>query len=133
MSDWTEAQLSELPMVAYVADDSRVVLNRGRLDGVKVGQRFLIFGIGREIEDPRTKQKLGRLESVRGTGRVVHLQDRLATIDSDMSVPGKRVVKKPTPFGLASAWPSQYVEEEQEPPIPIGFSDPAVGDYAKPV
>src|SRR5437762_2733110 len=116
MSDWTEDQLAELPMVAYVADDTRVVLNRGRLDGVKIGQRFLVFGIGREIEDPRTKEKLGRLESVRGTGRVVHVQDHLATIDSDMTVAGRKVVKKPTPWGLA-AWPSQYIEEEQEPPI----------------
>ena len=132
MNDWTEEQLAELPMVAYVVNDSRVVLNRGRLDGVKIGQRFLVFGIGREIEDPRTKAKLGRLESVRGTGRVVHVQDHLATINSDMSVPGKKVVKKPTPLGVA-VWPSQYIEEEQEPPIPIGFSDPDIGDYAKPV
>ena len=133
MSDISESDLAALPVVAHVESDSRVVINQGREHGLKVGQRFQLFGIGREIFDPRTKESLGRLESVRGTGKIFHLQDKMAVLHSDMSIPGTRITKKPDPRSILSHFQPQFIEEEQTPPTQIGFANAEVGDYAKPL
>jgi|ERR1700730_7896626 hypothetical protein len=116
---------ADLPRVALVISSTRVVLNKGQKDGLKINQRFLIFGLGREILDPDTNQSLGILEEVRGTGKVIHLQERMATVESDMREPTPSITKRRNPFG--------DVIEEHIPAGVIGFSDLKLGDFAKPV
>jgi hypothetical protein len=131
MSGLSEIKLEgnlELPVVAHVLDDEQLVINQGREHGVKIGQRFLVYGLGKEILDPRTQRSLGVLEIVRGTGRVSHLQPKMATITTDMTIPGSRTVRK------ASIFANPFGPEEQlEAPVPVGFTDPIVGDFAKPI
>jgi hypothetical protein len=141
MSDLSGITLYDFPVVAHVEDSHRVVINRGSDAGIKKGQRFLIFGIGKEIFDPATKKSLGTLELVRGTGKVAHVQPQMAVIESDMTVAGGKTVTRPDPSqrrGLGTVivpWlnPLQepYITEKQEAPTVIGFEDPAVGDFAK--
>jgi len=38
--------------VIKVLTEEKIVINKGRNDGVKVGQKFLIYGIGEELFDP---------------------------------------------------------------------------------
>ena len=64
----------------------RVVINRGSIDGVVNGDRFVVYGEGPEIKDPETGESLGALEIFRGTGEAMHVQERMATIESDMFV-----------------------------------------------
>jgi hypothetical protein len=54
-----------------------VVINHGSRQGVKVGDQFVVFGIGPHIADPDTGEDLGILERVRGRGEVVHVQEHL--------------------------------------------------------
>ncbi len=120
--------------VAQVLDHRRVVINRGAKDGMQVGRRFLIFGIGPDILDPETGQSLGHVELVRGTGTVTHVQDLQATIESDMTQPSeRRVVKQPflNPYRLFA--PGGLEETVYSTPVPRSFEDPDVGDYAKPI
>ena len=71
--------------VAKVLDSRRVVLNRGKDADIKVGERFLIFAISQtEIRDPDTRESLGFLEVVKGTGSVSTVQDRMSVLESDM-------------------------------------------------
>ena len=57
--------------VASVLSDTQLVLNIGEQDGIDPQMRFLVYGISEEqIIDPVTKEPLGYLELVRGTGRV---------------------------------------------------------------
>lgn len=129
--------------VAKVIDRYTVVINRGEKHGIKVGQRFLIYSIGDEILDPDTNESLGNLEIVKGTGRVIHSQEKIATIASDMkSSPSRTVrrVKESDPLGIRGAsrafraisGATQEIEE-QLPPEKIPFEDPTVGDIAKPI
>jgi hypothetical protein len=142
MSDLSDVpEVLDLPVVAHVEADNRVVINRGAEGGIRMGQRFLIYGIGKEIVDPVTKRSLGKLELVRGTGKVTHLQAKMAVVDSDMTVAGRRTIKKPDRSGLSgisgysaySYFAQSYIEEEHEPPVPIDFRDAEVGDFAKPI
>jgi hypothetical protein len=74
----------------------QVVINQGALHGVKVGDRFLVFGNGPHIADPATAPDLGVMELVRGQGEVVHVQDHMATIRRTArrrTRPAKRVIR----------------------------------------
>lgn len=128
----SENQTSSSPArVVAVRDEYHVVLNRGE-GQVRRGQRFLIYGIGQEVLDIETGESLGRLEVVRGTGVVTHVQEKICTVRSDRRAPTqRRTMKNMSPFAVLSGKGEQVVEEEPGADLP--FDDPANGDYAKPV
>lgn len=123
--------------VAKVIDEYTIILNKGAKDGIEIGQRFLIYSLGDEIIDPETEENLGRVEIVKGTGKVTHLQDMLATVGSDMKTSPQKTIRKSKPGGLA-AFSKLYsfgTEEVEEylPPQSLPFEDVQYGDYARPI
>ena len=69
-------------LVAKVIDRQTVVLNKGAQDGISEGNKFVVFSLGEEVHDPKTGESLGILEEVKGKGKVVHVQDRVCTIET---------------------------------------------------
>ncbi|MEA1963597.1 MAG: hypothetical protein U9O41_00455 [Candidatus Aerophobetes bacterium] len=122
--------------VVKVIDDCKIVINRGALHKVTEGQRFLLYKLSEEeIKDPISGKSLGYLEIVKGTGKIIHVQERISTIESDKKEPSeRRIVRKraSTPFFSFSTG-----EEEEETIVPSGrlvpFDDPIIGDKAKPI
>jgi hypothetical protein len=116
--------------VAAVLDDKlSLVINLGAAHGVAVGQRFLVYAIGGEVKDPDTGESLGRLEIVRGTGKVTHVQERMATIGSDMKSPASRTI---TRKGGLLALMTQFGQvEEVLPAESVPFEEPQIGDIVK--
>jgi hypothetical protein len=119
------------------SDDSplEVVVNKGERDGLKPGQRFLVFGYGPEITDPDSGKNLGRVELVRGRGEVVHVQPHLATlrsIEKSREAGKKRIIRDTTGFGML-AGRGHVVEEDLEAERAMPFRDVSVGDMAKPI
>jgi hypothetical protein len=116
--------------VAKIIDDCTLVINRGSEDNVPFGQRFLIYRQSEEqILDPVTGEFLGNLEIVRGTGKVIHVQDRISTVESDEREPPKRrIVRGPSaiPFILPGHDETIVVPGQLKP-----FHEPEVGDLAK--
>lgn len=148
MSDvQTETRLAKVvhvvdPDAAYAPVE--VVINRGSRQGIKLGDRFLIFGKGPHIADPDTGADLGELELVRGRGEVVHVQDQLATVRSierRPTRPTRRVTRDPGFQGLMPRYiggiapiPSDRVVEEEIPPeTEVPFEAVRLGDFAKPI
>jgi hypothetical protein len=132
---------TRLAKVVHVVDGysaMEVVINRGAADGVKLGDRFLVFGEGPHIADPDTGRDLGQLELVRGRGQVVHVQDQMATvrtIERRRTRPAKRIVRTDD-RGLWSAsglFKGNVVEEELAPEEEMPFESVHVGDQAKPI
>ena len=125
----------ELPRVVYVPDERSLVINRGSESGVEHLQNYLIFRLGEQISDPTTGEDLGVLEVVVGRARTVHVQQKIATLESTMTVtvPGKirRITRRSVGL-LALGTPAhEEVEEGKEVKnVPI---DAKVGDYARPV
>ncbi len=69
--------------VASIMDLSRVVINRGAEHGVKYSQRFAVYALSEEdIIDPITRASLGRLEIIKGIGKVVHIQDKMSILEA---------------------------------------------------
>ncbi len=84
-----ESSAETYPVVASVLDSDRVVINIGASDGIKIGQRFLIYELSdEEIKDPLTDESLGRLEIPKGTGKIVGTQSRIAVLESDQEPSG---------------------------------------------
>lgn len=122
----TQARTRQLARVVTVIDfGNEVVINRGGDDGVKHGDRYLVYGLGPELKDPETGESLGQLEIVRGRGSVVHVQKRMATIRSTET----RQSRKRHIGGLAVTI-GATIEENHEP---LAFNGPEAGDYAKPI
>lgn len=87
--------------VVRVLDDYSVVVNRGSTNGMKVGDQFVVAGLGEEIVDPDTYETLGKLEIVKGRAEVTHVQEKLATLKSCRysRTPEKKEIKKVTSSG----------------------------------
>ena len=116
--------------VIEVVDGYKVVINRGA-ENIRKGQRFLVYGQGKELFDPETNESLGRLELVRGTGTVTHVQAKMATITSDRRTSQRRRVIKPSSsYAMVMGRGEETIDEPGEE---LPFEDPERGDYAKPV
>jgi hypothetical protein len=113
-----DRRAAESPRVAAVLDRFQVVLNKGAKDGIRLGESFLIFAMGPEVEDPVTGQNLGPIELVKGRGKVIHLQDTMATLRSSDENP----IYSSLP-GFGRPQPIRY---EEQP-----FRDIEVGDVAR--
>lgn len=120
--------------VAAVLDqDMQIVINAGGQDGLKVGDEFLIYSLSVEpIVDPVTKQPLENLVTIRGYGRIVFVQDRIATVQSSKQV--RLAHTRPGSLSsiagaFASLYPDRVYEDEVKASRP--FDDPQVGDYAR--
>lgn len=113
-------QTSSEIVVASVLDSDRVVINKGSEDGVRVGNRFLIYALDSgEITDPITKESLGRLEIPKGTGRIVSTQPRMAVLESDKELPDSRSLTAPS------------VSYLMRPAAMAPFRSPSKGDKVK--
>lgn len=88
-----------------------------------------------EIVDPDTGESLGYLEFVKGTGEVVHVQDKMCTITSVTyrKPVAKKTIRKTTPS--MTMWAGSTVEEivQDDNREQIPFDNPHVGDLAKPI
>lgn len=92
--------------VVAVRDEYTVVINKGFDQGVEIGQKYLVVGLGEMIIDPDTKEELGQLEIVRGRVIVTHVQQNIATAESyeyDKSADVKEI-KKVSSKGAIAIW-----------------------------
>jgi hypothetical protein len=123
--------------IVKVLSTYRVVINGGSQDGITEKDRFLIYELGEELVDPATKENLGQLEIVKGTGRPIHIQERLTTIESNKTRQegGKRrIVTKSGGQSVFQVMPTTPTVEEIVEPSGTTlepFSDAKVGDRAK--
>lgn len=108
--------------IASVVDQYRVVINAGSVDGVKAGQRFLIYKIGDEVIDPDTRGSLGRLEVVKGIGEAIHVQEKMATLQTTEK---HEIQRRQT---IASLFSPIEISKE-----PKAFIEAEVGDIARPI
>lgn len=105
-------------LVAEIISDREVVVNKGSQDGISVGEMFIVFCLGQEIHDPKTGESLGILEEIKGKGKVIHVQERMCTIQTYEF----DSVKRPSNLFLFS---------EEENRIYRKFVDVNRGDYVR--
>lgn len=121
--------------VVHVQDDYKVSLNVGSKDGVSKGNSFLIYTLSdHEIIDPISKESLGFLEFVKGTGTVIHVQENMCTIESNKyenSLPRKTIRKNAGSSLIVALNGSSTTEETVIEREHVPFDNPEIGDFAK--
>jgi hypothetical protein len=136
MEDLTEAPVigkkGTFPAtVAKVIDSYKLVINKGSEDGIREGQRMLVYHVSDEdIKDPNTGESLGFLELVRGTGKIIFVQDKISILESD-KVEIIKFRQEPSLVNRAMfTFAGSEVRESKEL---IRFDNPQVGDQVKPI
>ncbi len=115
-------------IVVKVKDEYNLVINVGSSQNVKKGDRFLVYHVDpAEILDPSTGESLGHLETVRGTGEAIHVQERMTTIRSDRKERPRKVIRR-TGVGIAALM-GEVVEEVGPELMP--FESPQEHDLVK--
>lgn len=121
--------------VIYISPDHlQASLNVGSNDGISMGDRFLIYTLSEhEILDPETNESLGFLELVKGTGKVIHLQEKMCTIESDMynDFSTKTITRKQGSPSLSAFYGSTVTEEVIPNRKHLKFKNVSEDDYAK--
>ena len=102
----------------------RVVINSGSNAGVKVGDRFIIYTMGPELNDPVNGKSLGALEIVRGVGSVAHVQPTISIVRTSETKEEDRVN-----LGMVATLGRPY----DRVTVPVPFRLPKIGDFARPV
>jgi hypothetical protein len=109
----------------------QVVLNVGRDDGISASDRFIVFGLGQMITDPDSGEPLEQLEIPRGRGKVIHLQNKICTIESteitDTPTTIKRTNKLTSSFAMM--FPDTETSEIRREKQP--FDEVQLGDQAR--
>jgi len=118
--------------VAHIVDARTIVINRGKAHQIKEGQRFLVYAFSKEqIVDPESGRPLGYLEIVKGTGKVIHVQDQISTIESDKTMPPERsIVKRKESWFFQGPGEVETITPSAEK---LPFDKVAIGDKAKPI
>lgn len=117
--------MSKIFKIAKVLNEFTIVLNAGSNQGIKENQRFLVYTTdGDEVFDPDTKELLGKLEVVKGTGTVTFLQLKMCTIKSDRS---SKYTINDAILSITSDKPN--IGDKKD----IPFNNPCIGDLVKSV
>lgn len=117
--------------VVEILTNTKLILNCGKDVGIRNGNKFLIYGLSKILIDPETGENLGQAEIIRGEGQVVHIQDKLCTIESCLYDSGSsRVIKKSQPISIFSGGTTTEEEVIGERRLKI-FEDVQIGDYAR--
>ena len=113
--------------VIKIIDENTIVINKGKNDNIKNGDKFLIYKLGEELIDPDTNESLGYLEIVCGEGRVTNAQERMSTVESSRrrEVQAQRIIKKTGPLYFNT---EEIVNPEYET---IPFKNLEIGCFAK--
>lgn len=116
--------------VVKIISPYQVVINAGSEAALRKGQRLLVYDIGEMIRDPETGEELEHIEIVRGTGRIIHLQGRIATVESDMKEEEPITIKRTSNLGsMRSLFGDTEQTEIRRSRIP--FDEPQVGDRVR--
>lgn len=118
-------------LVVRKIDDYQLVINRGYSDGVEKGDLFMVYYVEpEELIDPETHESLGNLEVVRGTGKAIHVQEKITTIKSNMmeNTSGKTIRRSTSPFAAIGVG-TETIEQPTKELLP--FESPDVGDKVK--
>lgn len=117
--------------VVHINTPYQIVLDCGVEQGIKMGDKFLIYSLGPVIKD-HNDEELEKLEVVKGRGEVTHIQQSICTIDSIKFEERPKTIKKKKHnnplFGSLSNGETEETEiiRDLKP-----FENVEIGDYAR--
>jgi len=121
--------MSKELVVADVLTPLKLILNQGADDGIALGDKFMVYGLGKGVKDPSTGEELERLEIVRGVGKIVHLQKKISTLEStETHVVPRKYIKSGGPSLFSALYATEEIRMETETKP---FAEPQIGDLLR--
>lgn len=80
MSSQEDSIVSKKALVIEVIDNSKVVVNAGRINGIESGSQCQITAPSRDIIDPFTNENLGSLSLKKGYAQVTQLYEKFCVV-----------------------------------------------------
>ena len=117
--------------VVAINSPYQIVLNAGKDDGVNINNKFIVYGVGQMIVDPDTKDDLEKLEIPRGRGKVIHVQNKICTLESIEVSEIPTTIKRTNRLGSAFIFSPNLNEESETRRDKLPFKDVQVGDFAR--
>jgi len=121
--------------VVKIIDEYTVVIDGGIEKGLKEGMKFTIYSLSDEdIIHPVTDENLGKLEIIKGTGEIISIQPKLATIKSnklDKSSNKRRIIRKNNTISMLYAGQRGDEIEEISSSELLPFEDVEIKDFVK--
>ena len=114
----------------------KAIINKGTINSIKNGDKFLVVGIGKELFDPDTNESLGQIETVKGKAIVSHAQEKMATIESlnyKKEFPTKTVEETIGGISLllSNGGKTKKTTYEEKEKVLLPFENIKIGDIAK--
>jgi len=112
--------------VAKVISDDEIIINIGSKDGVKEGDRFLVYQLGEEIKDPDTDKILDTLEVVKGRVKIIHAQSNISTgITDEYEHKTRKIIRGNPLAGVLFGYSTEEheLEDIKKPLIDVKVSD----------
>ncbi|MDQ3397352.1 MAG: hypothetical protein M3511_06175 [Deinococcota bacterium] len=72
--------------MAEVIDNYKVIINKGSNIGIYVGLEMIVYEPGEEVFDPNTNESLGEAEIIKGRGKIIHVQEKMALLQLETPV-----------------------------------------------
>ncbi len=119
--------------VVKILSGARLAINRGSEHKIRPNQKVLVYCLSdEEIKDPETGESLGYLEIYKGTGKIIHIQEKMSIVESDRY---QKQTKRTEPSFISKlayqlGSDGEEVYEEQ---YLLDFDDPEIGDLVKPI
>lgn len=120
--------MRNIKVAGILEEDFKIVINKGSRDGIFPNHEFLIYEMGEEIRDPDTNISLGRIEIVKGKGKVHHIQDRITILESTEFEYDIETLS-PSPLNTVSHFLKDKKEKKVKVKLP--FDSPKIGDQVK--
>jgi hypothetical protein len=114
--------------IIEILDDGRLVINRGSEHSIREKQNFLVYDLGDEIFDPKSKESLGILEITKGRGAVESVQEKMSVLISNNIEYENEIIQEHTIFPSFSTGKKNVKRSHIKP-----FKGVKIGDYVKPI
>lgn len=69
--------------VAKVVNEYNLIINKGKIHGVKEGQIMKVYGLNQRVNDPDTGEFLGYDGKPKGTGVIISVGEKMSTLKSN--------------------------------------------------
>jgi serine/threonine protein kinase len=113
--------------VAHVESRYVLIINRGSVHGIQIGQKMRIYACEEEIKDPLTEEIIGYSEIEKGIGKIIRVREKISFLRSN------QVYSKVEPSLLSKSFSilDRLAKINEGKLVP--FDDPEVGDRIEPI
>lgn len=113
--------------IIKILNQYKVVVDIGADSGIRKDMDFIIYSEGETVKDPDSDEVLGKLENIKARVKVIHIQERLSTLESSET----ETRRLSTTQAWLDLWSGFSKEETVRKPLPLEVKPKTKGKQEK--